>query len=53
MSETHNATAEWESMQLREVGDIEDLVLNAGGQGKSGVAFDSGDPLKPPGQDNA
>ena len=44
---------EWEPMVLREVGDIHQLVLNSGGQGKSGVNFDSGDPLKPPGQDNA
>jgi hypothetical protein len=44
---------EWEPMVLREVGDIHQIVLNVGGQGKSGVNFDSGDPLKPPGLDNA
>lgn len=44
---------DWEPMVLREVGDIEDLVLNEQGQGKSGTAADPGDIMKPPGQDQA
>jgi hypothetical protein len=41
---------DWEPMRLREVGDIEDLVLNENGNGKSQTAADSGDIFKPPGQ---
>ena len=45
-----NRKTAWEPMRLREVGDIQELVLNPGGEGKSQSAADSGDIFKPPGQ---
>ena len=40
----------WEPMKLTYAGDVADIIKNAGGQGKSANAADSGDPHKPPGQ---
>jgi hypothetical protein len=43
--------ASWESPELREVGDLHELVL--GGVAKTGAKADPGDPGKPPGQEEA
>ena len=40
----------WEPMKLTYAGDVGDIIKNLGGQGKSAVNADSGDPHKPPGQ---
>ena len=40
----------WEPMKLTYAGDVGDILKNAGGQGKSSAAADSGDIHKPPGQ---
>jgi hypothetical protein len=40
----------WEPMRITYVGDVGDIIKNAGGQGKSAVNADSGDIHKPPGQ---
>jgi len=40
----------WEPMKLTYAGDVGDIIKNAGGQGKSAQAHDSGDIHKPPGQ---
>jgi hypothetical protein len=40
----------WEPMKLTYAGDVGDVLKNAGGQGKSASAADSGDVHKPPGQ---
>ena len=40
----------WEPMKVTYVGDVGEIIKNAGGQGKSSVTADSGDPHKPPGQ---
>jgi hypothetical protein len=45
----HTDGATWEPMELREVGDLQELVL--GGVGKTGAKADPGDPGKPPGQE--
>ena len=48
--ETRQNKTEWESMKLTYVGDVGDVIKNAGGQGKTSVTADSGDIHKPPGQ---
>jgi hypothetical protein len=40
----------WEPMKLTYVGDVGEIIQNAGGQGKSATNADSGDVHKPPGQ---
>jgi hypothetical protein len=40
----------WEPMKLTYVGDVGEIIQNAGGQGKSSTSADSGDVHKPPGQ---
>lgn len=40
----------WEPMRLTYVGDVGEIIQNAGGQGKTSVSADSGDIHKPPGQ---
>lgn len=50
-AEVHAQRSAWQPMELRYVGEIRELVK--GGTGKSGVADDPGDVLKPPGADSA
>ena len=45
-----NGRKHWEPMRLTYSGDAGDIIKNAGGQGKSVTASDSGDIHKPPGQ---
>ena len=40
----------WEPMKLTYAGDVGEIIQNAGGQGKTASAADSGDVHKPPGQ---
>lgn len=48
--ETNQDKTKWEPMKLTYVGDVGDIIKNAGGQGKSSVTADSGDIHKPSGQ---